>query len=671
MINYRFLNYKHYKTFQDELDQISDDSIVFIQDECCIWARGQLYRCGGGSGTATLDSHTLNFVDDHGNLEFTIMQDGNDLVLKDGEGNESRASYVLEGDLHAVAYSGSYNDLKDKPTQYTVDGSLSSTSTNPVQNKVIAEALAGKANSSAFSNYVTNEEFTSGLNSKQNKLTAGRGINITSNTISSTLDTEVYKIVTELPSISEADPNKIYLLEARNQDGTYRYIQYRVRNGAWVSFDTVTPGFDLSEYLKSSVAEQTYQHKGDYLTAASLLPYFKTEEAQLIYDRFNEYALQTYVDDTFQRKGDYATNEYVNKTFVTRAEVYNPKQTDMGSDAIVDGGGISGSGTSGTSNVIVDSTLSLSSANPVQNRIITSELSKKVDKTDMAQYAKLSDVQNKVDQISLAGLATTVEVNQKLAEKQNALTAGNGITIINDVISTNLDTAAFEIVTELPAVNINPSKIYLLEHEENGDYTYTQWRFREGDWVEVGQVVPQIDLQPYLTKSEAQTTYATKNELANDYQPKGSYLTTLAAEENYQPKGSYVNSDLFDATVRTIESTYQRRGDYVLASEVAQRLQELQQLIDNKYVLKKDVYNPYNGNWSEETPSDITVNPSDGGVNPGSGSGTGGKYKLITLTTAEYEALVNVNQVEDDTYYFTYEADSGWTFGGRFPITLS
>jgi hypothetical protein len=60
------------------------------------------------------------------------MQDGNDLVLKDGEGNESRASYVLEGDLHAVAYSGSYNDLKDKPTQHAVDGSLSSTSTNPV-----------------------------------------------------------------------------------------------------------------------------------------------------------------------------------------------------------------------------------------------------------------------------------------------------------------------------------------------------------------------------------------------------------------------------------------------------------------------------------------------------------------------------------------------------------
>lgn len=60
----------------------------------------------------------------------------------------------------------------------------------------------------------------------------------------------------------------------------------------------------------------------------------------------------------------------------------------------------------------------------------------------------------------------------------------------------------------------------------------------------------------------------------------------------------------------------------------------------------------------------------DGGVDPSPGGGSS-RYKLITLTTAEYEALVNVNQVEDDTYYFTYEADSGWTFGGRFPITLS
>lgn len=49
--------------------------------------------------------------------------------------------------LATVATSGSYNDLSNKPTipsAITIDSSLSSTSTNPVQNKVINSALSGK-----------------------------------------------------------------------------------------------------------------------------------------------------------------------------------------------------------------------------------------------------------------------------------------------------------------------------------------------------------------------------------------------------------------------------------------------------------------------------------------------------------------------------------------------
>ena len=44
-------------------------------------------------------------------------------------------------DLASVATSGSYSDLINKPTIPTVDAALSSTSTNPVQNKVIYEAI--------------------------------------------------------------------------------------------------------------------------------------------------------------------------------------------------------------------------------------------------------------------------------------------------------------------------------------------------------------------------------------------------------------------------------------------------------------------------------------------------------------------------------------------------
>ena len=59
--------------------------------------------------------------------------------------------------LASVATSGSYNDLTDKPTipaASTVDSELSSTSTNPVQNKVINAALNRKADSSMLSDYL-------------------------------------------------------------------------------------------------------------------------------------------------------------------------------------------------------------------------------------------------------------------------------------------------------------------------------------------------------------------------------------------------------------------------------------------------------------------------------------------------------------------------------------
>ncbi len=58
--------------------------------------------------------------------------------------------------LSAVATSGSYNDLTDKPNipaSATVDSELSSTSTNPVQNKVIYNALLNKVGTDIYSGF--------------------------------------------------------------------------------------------------------------------------------------------------------------------------------------------------------------------------------------------------------------------------------------------------------------------------------------------------------------------------------------------------------------------------------------------------------------------------------------------------------------------------------------
>lgn len=105
-------------------------------------------------------------------------------------------------------------------TKYTIDSTLNGSSTNPVQNKVVYTALAGKQDkltagtgisingntisctvsggsggsvtvdstmSSTSTNPVQNKVIYSALQGKQNTLTAGTGISISGNTISCTV----------------------------------------------------------------------------------------------------------------------------------------------------------------------------------------------------------------------------------------------------------------------------------------------------------------------------------------------------------------------------------------------------------------------------------------------------------------------------------------------------
>jgi hypothetical protein len=47
---------------------------------------------------------------------------------------------------------------------------------------------------------------------------------------------------------------------------------------------------------------------------------------------------------------------------------------------------------------------------------------------------------------------------------------------------------------------------------------------------------------------------------------------------------------------------------------------------------------------------------------------------MITLTVAQYEALVASNLVNENTYYFTYEEEeqqTTWGFGDKFPVILT
>lgn len=209
--------------------------------------------------------------------------------------------------------------------------------------------------------------------------------------------------------------------------------------------------------------------------------------------------------------------------FVLRDEVYIPKQGDLGTDT--EGSGDLVTPSSGQGYVEVDSVLSSVSNNPVQNKVITAALSRKVDDTALLSYATKQFVSDQIDGLNLDSCVKTGTFENALLLKQDKLTAGNGISIVNNVISSTLDTNVFVIVDELPNIP-DRNKIYILHSvDQNNNHTYIQYSWDGSSWAQIGQTSVDVDLQPYLKSSDAQQLY----------QQKGNYLLADAL-------GGYITS---------------------------------------------------------------------------------------------------------------------------------
>lgn len=292
----------------------------------------------------------------------------------------------------------------------------------------------------------------------------------------------------------------------------------------------------------------------------------------------------------------------------------------------------------------IDSELDKTSTNAVQNLVIANALDTKADVTDLQ--------------------GSTTQLQQQIATKQNVLRAGEGIDITDNVISSTIDTNMWILVDELPTTDIDENKIYLKEEIVDGTAVYVEYRYKTengvGQWVPSGQRSPKVDLSGYQRVGD----YILRNEVAE------SYLSKSDAANTYQQKGDFVEFDDLAGFRLSLDSIFQKKGNYALASDVSAALTLLQTVIDTKYVLKKDVYNPEDGEFSSSEPTQITVGSSDGSSTGGNNSGTSGASNMITLTTAQYEALVKANAIDQNTYYFTYE-ETTWGFGDRFPVTFT
>jgi len=120
-----------------------------------------------------------------------------------------------------------------------------------------------------LSGMITDEALKEILKTKQDKLIAGEGISISEdNVISCTIDTSLFRMVDELPSLEEAETNKIYLLRKENNIGELQsYTEYIV------TIKVDEEGKEIKEWEKI----------GEYDLSIELAPYLKIEDAEKTY----------------------------------------------------------------------------------------------------------------------------------------------------------------------------------------------------------------------------------------------------------------------------------------------------------------------------------------------------------------------------------------------------
>lgn len=238
----------------------------------------------------------------------------------------------------------------------------------------------------------------------------------------------------------------------------------------------------------------------EYLRINNYLSEYQTDlEKQQVLENLG---IKDMVDQLYQFLNNslslYATIKFLDDNYVKKIDLYYPEEDDddgfeeIPTEVIGDNSGFGWT---------VDDFLSLTSINPVQNRIITAALNKKADISMLDDYVSLQNL------------------SSYLSGYQHLLQAGNGIKIDGNVISTTLDLNPFIFVDSLPTTG-NPNKIYLVPKPNNpGTYTQHCYDPNQRKWIKIGDISVQStlpSLDNYLTLAQADARYAKKGEIGTD-----------------------------------------------------------------------------------------------------------------------------------------------------------
>lgn len=376
----------------------------------------------------------------------------------------------------------------------------------------------------------------------------------------------------------------------------------------------------MSAYLLASEAQDTYQAKGTYVVPSDL----------------NNYVTSGYAEETFAKKGDVPT------------DVYTKSETDN-----LLAGKASSSHTH-TASEIIDldvpkiwkGTLSeYTNLTEIDNDtlyVITDESEQFVTSGDVESmisgYTTLSEVEvllggfsptghthvmsdiTDLDIPSIEGLASEAWVGANFQPQ-------SGMSEYSTTAHTH-DYSEIENTPDLTGFATKQELTYYQPVSGMSEYSTTAHTHSYTALTDLP------DLSIYLTEHQDISGLATKQELAN-YMPNSgmtSYLTVASAESTYQPKGTYVvPSDL---------------NDYALKSE----LPSIEGLASETWVGAN--FQPQSGMSEYSTTAHthsqyITQTSADS------------RYaRVVSCTQAEYDALVQNDQVEQGVLYCITESNS-------------
>ena len=307
------------------------------------------------------------------------------------------ANYVeLAGDFNAGA-NGSV-DLSDYAKKSYVDTQINGESTARVQ---------------------ADSELQSKINTKQDKIIAGTGIDITNNTISCTIDTTIFKVVNSLPvAPSIGDENKIHLVLSSSSEEGNAYDEYLWANNSWEKIGSFIPSVDLSMYAEKSYVDT--QINGE-------------STARVQADSELQSKINTKQDKIIAGTGIDITNNTISCTIDTTIfKVVNslPVAPSIGDENKI--------------HLVLSS--SSEEGNAYDEYLWANNSWEKIGSfipsVDLSDYAKKSYVDTKASYIDTqinnevtARTQADSELQSKINSKQDTLTAGENIKIENNVIS--------------------------------------------------------------------------------------------------------------------------------------------------------------------------------------------------------------------------------------------